>query len=169
MINRDKGAKTEIAIREAQPDDARLIWEWANDPSVRANSFNPAPIPWEKHLSWYENKLASTATRFWLLIVDDKPVGQIRYDKDREGKSAEISFSVAREHRGKGYGVELIGRTCQRACTELDVEEITALTFAENAASHQAFLRNEFKSSEIVTIDGRECYQLHWRPRSKEG
>lgn len=169
MISRDKDDKTEVAIREAQPDDARLIWEWANDPSVRANSFNPAPIPWEAHIRWYKNRLASPLTRFWLLIVKDEPVGQIRYDKEREGKSAEISFSVSREHRGKGYGVELIGRTCQRACVELDVEEITALAFAENAASHQAFLRNGFKSSELVTIDGRQCYQLRWRPSSKEG
>src|SRR5581483_8142161 len=87
----DKATGTrQLTIREARPEDARLLWEWANDPSVRSNSFNQEPIPWESHLRWYEKRLASPGTRFWLLEVNSVPAGQIRYDRDDEGHSAEI-------------------------------------------------------------------------------
>ena len=35
-----------VALRFATPQDARLLWEWANDPVTRQVSFSTAPIPW---------------------------------------------------------------------------------------------------------------------------
>ncbi len=39
-----------IRLRRAGPGDARLLWEWANDPGVRAASFSSDPILWEDPL-----------------------------------------------------------------------------------------------------------------------
>lgn len=156
-------------IRAASRDDARLIWEWANDPSVRANAFNPEPIPWDQHLGWYERRLAAPTTRFWILEADGVPVGQIRYDRDPDGSSAEISFSVAGEHRGRGYGTDLIRMTCARAAAELDVEEITALVFDTNPASSRAFFRAGFTTLGISEVHGKPCYRFSWHTAGPEG
>lgn len=153
-----------IRVRAATQEDARLLWEWANDRSVRLNSFRQEAIPWDSHLQWYNNRLDSTDTRFWILEVEGIPVGHIRYDARREDESAEISFSVAEEHRGKGYGVELIERTCELACTELGVSKIRAVTFTSNPASSHTFLRAGFESSGIKMIKGRQCYEFYWQP-----
>src|SRR5262249_11385785 len=106
------GGTVTLTLPPATPQDAKLIWGGANDPTVRACAFSREPIPWESHLRWYENQLASPGTRFWVVEEDGEPVGQIRYDRDEAGRAAEISFSVARDHRGRGFGVELIQRTC---------------------------------------------------------
>jgi UDP-2,4-diacetamido-2,4,6-trideoxy-beta-L-altropyranose hydrolase len=153
----------ELNVRAARPEDARLLWEWANDPGVRSNSFNAGSIPWEQHLSWYGERLASPDTRFWLLEAAGRLVAQIRYDREEGGRSARIGFSVAREERGKGYGVEVIRRTCDVACAELGVEELVAFTFVHNEASYRAFLRAGFELRETRPVGGHLCYQLSWR------
>jgi spore coat polysaccharide biosynthesis predicted glycosyltransferase SpsG len=47
-----------LSLRPANADDARLIWEWASDPTVRAVSFTSVPIPWETHVRWFDSKLS---------------------------------------------------------------------------------------------------------------
>jgi len=36
-----------LRLRPVCADDCRMIWEWANDPLVRSQSFANDPIPWE--------------------------------------------------------------------------------------------------------------------------
>ncbi|HZS09410.1 MAG TPA: GNAT family N-acetyltransferase [Blastocatellia bacterium] len=157
----------QLTIREARPEDARLLWEWANDPSVRSNSFNQEPIPWESHLRWYEKRLASPGTRFWLLEVNSVPAGQIRYDRDDEGHSAEISFSLAGEFRGKGLGTRIITLTLGPAVTELGVEEIVAVVLDGNIPSSKAFRSAGFGAPEVSSRNGIGCYRFIWRPAGK--
>jgi UDP-2,4-diacetamido-2,4,6-trideoxy-beta-L-altropyranose hydrolase len=160
----EKHERPGLSVRPATLDDARLLWEWANDRSVRDNSIRKESIPWESHLSWYGGRLSSGRTRFWILEAAGEPVGQIRYDKDEGGASAEISFSVAGNQRGRGYGTELIRRTLHLATRELDVARITAITFVENRASYMAFIRTGFKSTGVKQVGGQECYELCWEP-----
>jgi RimJ/RimL family protein N-acetyltransferase len=140
-----------------------MIWNWANDPTVRANAFDSEPILWETHVRWYRSRLDSPGTRFWILEDGGEPVGQIRYDRDDSGNAAEISYSIASKHRGKGYGSALLRMTRTLALAELEVEEIRAVTFAENEASRRAFARSGFRISEPSTSRGRACYQMTWR------
>jgi UDP-2,4-diacetamido-2,4,6-trideoxy-beta-L-altropyranose hydrolase len=152
-----------LSLRSAAADDARLLWEWANDPFVRVHAFTPEAIPWETHLHWYANRLASDGTRFWLLEDAGTPVAQIRYDRNPEGTEAEISFSVARDHRGKGLGTEIVRQTCKRAVAELGVEQITALVFPENLASMRTFEKVGFIRSGLIEVRGRTCYRFVWQ------
>ncbi|HLF07214.1 MAG TPA: UDP-2,4-diacetamido-2,4,6-trideoxy-beta-L-altropyranose hydrolase, partial [Thermoplasmata archaeon] len=46
-----------ISFRRAASGDARLVWEWANDPDTREASFDTAPIPWETHEDWFAKKV----------------------------------------------------------------------------------------------------------------
>jgi RimJ/RimL family protein N-acetyltransferase len=168
-MSEEENKEASLRVRPATLEDARLLWEWANDRSVRANSINQEPIPWESHLKWYECRLSSPGTRFWIMEAAGEPVGQIRYDTDEEGESAEISFSVAGSHRGRGYGTKLIRLTVALACKELNVPRITAITFVENQASYTAFLRTGFKSLGVRLIGGHECYKLCWEPEEGPG
>lgn len=165
-MNASTGAE-QLTIRAAIPEDARLLWEWANDPSVRSNSFNQEPIPWESHLRWYEKRLASPGTRFWLLEVNGVPAGQIRYDRDDEGRSAEISFSLAREFRGKGLGTRIITLTLGSAIAELGVEKIVAVVLDGNIPSYKAFQSAGFEAPEVSSWNDIRCYRFIWRPVGK--
>lgn len=83
-----------------------IIYRWANDETTRQNAFNTNPIPYEDHIKWYTKKLEEENTFFYVCKQDDKNIGQLRVEI--EGNEAIISYSVDKNHRGKGFGKKLI-------------------------------------------------------------
>jgi UDP-2,4-diacetamido-2,4,6-trideoxy-beta-L-altropyranose hydrolase len=126
-------------LRRAASDDSRLLWEWANDPTVRSSSFSPSPIPWETHEAWFAEKLRQE--KCLILIAEDEqgsPVGQIRFDTRPDG-ACEVDVSVAPAKRGKGLGEALIRRGVQIVLREKRCLGVHAFVKAENQASRRAF------------------------------
>lgn len=158
--------KENLSIRPATIDDAELLWNWANDSSVREVSINPNPIPWDSHIKWFAERLNSSTTRFYILLEDSIPVGQIRYDMV-ENKAAEISFSIDGEHRGKGLGKEILRVTRETAWRDLDCESITAFVILGNEASRKAFERTDFTLVGMVEYQGKKGYRFNWKPTKK--
>jgi RimJ/RimL family protein N-acetyltransferase len=132
-------------LRPVCAADAKLLWEWANDPAVRAQSFNKEPIPWEAHVTWLEKRLSSPDTLHLLMLDEEIPVGQIRYD--REGAAAKISFTVDSRFRGRGFGLRLVSETIELARSRLGVGEIVAEVFASNTPSLRVFRRLGFSET----------------------
>jgi RimJ/RimL family protein N-acetyltransferase len=90
-------------------EDGRLLWEWANDPAVRAVSFSSEPISWQQHWQWFNSKLSSPDCIFYIAVnLADLPIGQVRFE--RTGDEATISVSLAANFRGKGFGSSIIRR-----------------------------------------------------------
>lgn len=158
-----------LSVRPAVFEDAELLWHWANDASVRERSFNQEPIEWDAHLEWFSHRLASPDTEFYLLVDSGVPVGQIRYDRDETENSAEISFSVAREHRGKSFGIEILRMTTECALKDLDCEKITAVVIEGNEASSKAFIRAGFTTEGLTEIRGKRAFRYIWQPENQEG
>ena len=93
-------------LREAKWEDMEQFFLWANDKEVRKNSFSMDPISYEEHQEWYEKKLEEETTQMYILCDGSLEVGSLRLEYDAQG--AEISYSIAPEYRGHGYGKELI-------------------------------------------------------------
>lgn len=146
----------EWRLRPAAPDDAFTLWQWANDAGARANSFNPEPIPWERHLPWFQARLASASSRIWLLERYGAPVGVIRYDRTGPD-SAQISFAAARSQRGRGVGTRLLTMSLAPAAAALGLRSVEGAVFAENAASARAFLKAGYTQAAAEQIGGRPC------------
>lgn len=146
-----------VRVRPAEPADAVVVWRLANEPSVRAHSFDPRPIPLEGHMRWYRARLASPDCRFWLLEVEGVPVAQVRYDRVDE-TAAEVSFAVAPALRGRGVGTLALERTCADACVELRVGVVRGAVIAANEASARAFVKAGFRRAAETERNGRRCY-----------
>jgi UDP-2,4-diacetamido-2,4,6-trideoxy-beta-L-altropyranose hydrolase len=146
-------------LRPATSADSLLLWQWANDPPTRRDSFNSAKISWREHEDWLRDKLASTASRMWIMQIGNLPVGQIRYDRIEscEGRSAEVSFTIAAGFRGIGLGTRLLEMTAELAARELGVRWIKGISFIGNQASRRAFLRAGFEAVEQCIVGAREC------------
>jgi RimJ/RimL family protein N-acetyltransferase len=115
-----------------------LLWEWANDPVTRQNSFNSAKIPWEEHSAWCQKKLADADYRLWIASNGgNAPVGCVRFD----GKESEatISLTVAPNARGKGYGTKIIQQACDRLFAESQFRLVHAYIKPENTVSVKVF------------------------------
>jgi RimJ/RimL family protein N-acetyltransferase len=135
---------TGIRLRPAGREDSRLLWEWANDPDVRAGSFSSGSIPWEEHSTWFNKKLEGA--KCLILIATDRannPIGQIRFDmtSDRE---AEVSLSIAREVRGRRYAASLIETAVETMFEQRNVERLHAFVKPENQSSQKAFEKANF-------------------------
>ena len=50
-----------LNFRNAKIDDIKLYYSWANDESVRKQSFNSKKIYFEVHQKWFESKIQDAA------------------------------------------------------------------------------------------------------------
>lgn len=144
-------AASGLRLRPAAPGDRRLLWDWANDPEVRALSFSSEPIPWQDHVRWFESKLRSPDCIHYLAFDEhDRPVGQVRFDPIERGGSpdrghAEISVSIAREHRGSGFGGPLLRLAAARVFQESEITTLHAFIKHENKVSTRVFEKAGFE------------------------
>jgi RimJ/RimL family protein N-acetyltransferase len=142
-----------IAVRLARYDDAALLWQWANDPIVRSNSFHSDPIPWEDHVRWFEARLRSESTRIWLGEDQGRPIGQVRYERD--GDETEVAISVAPDQRGRGYASLLLTLTAPLACRSLGAAVLIAYILPDNGASAGAFAKAGYRRVGEIERFGR--------------
>lgn len=148
---------TELRLREAEPEDARRLFEWANDPAARAQSFTKATIPWEDHERWFARKLADADCL--LLIAEDaqgQPVGQVRFDLG-EDASAIISIAIAPGYRGRGYGATAIARACEVLRARRAPLTVVAYIRRDNLASQRTFARAGFSAPMALDYQGHEA------------
>jgi UDP-2,4-diacetamido-2,4,6-trideoxy-beta-L-altropyranose hydrolase len=152
------GASDEVLrLRAATQEDMLLLWEWANDPVTRCNSFARERISWTAHEAWYAERIASPDTRWWILECRHVPVGQIRYDRG-DADTAQINFSIAPAYRGRNLGTHLLRLTADVAGQELGVRIVEGTTFVENRASNHAFVSAGFEVIEENSTAGRACF-----------
>jgi RimJ/RimL family protein N-acetyltransferase len=146
-----------LTLRPAGREDCRLLWEWANDPTVREWAFHPEPIPWDVHVAWFAERLSDARSTIYIAAAPDGgEVGQTRFE-DR-GRAAEVSVSVAESARGRGWGAALVDASVRRYFAESDVDRIVARVLPGNERSAAIFAAADFD------FDGeRSDGGLSWR------
>ena len=151
-----------ICLRPVSDSDIELLWEWANDPITRQNSFNSAKIPWEKHSDWCRKKLTDADCRLWIASNGGSaPVGCVRFDcKESE---ATISLTVAPSARGKGYGVKIIQKSCDDLFAKSPFRLVHAYIKPDNIASAKVFEAAGFRydSDAVCKEQTGRHYTLH--------
>jgi UDP-2,4-diacetamido-2,4,6-trideoxy-beta-L-altropyranose hydrolase len=156
-----------VRLRRVREDDCRLLWEWANDPEVRAVSFSSESIPWEEHLRWFNAKLGNSGCL--LLIAEDSagvPIGQVRFDVVRKNEAV-ISVSVDRENRGKGFGSTIIRLASQKLCDLTEINVIHAYIKQNNEASFRAFMKAGYRESGVTMISGHQAVHLVFQKQGR--
>jgi RimJ/RimL family protein N-acetyltransferase len=145
-----------IEIREATLNDAQLLFNWANDPVTRQNSFNSKTIYWNDHILWLKKRLVDPANKIYILNSDDNPIGVVRF----EGiENTIIAVTVAPGHRGMGLGAEIINRACNKFW-ESNNSDILAYVKKENVASLRAFEKAGFILIGNDIVNQGECLIL---------
>ena len=153
----------QLLLREAGKDDARLLWEWANDADVRQVSFDQAAIPWETHAQWFTDKLQRSDHLLFIAEQDGIPVGQIRYEI--KASDAVVSVSLERTVRGHGLGSSVIRLGSERVFLVLGIDSIHAYTRPDNCGSIEAFRSAGFQAAGSSLVNGNEA--LHFIQQRK--
>ena len=148
-----------LTFRKETSSDVDLYFEWAKDEETRKNSFNSAPIPYDKHIDWFLKKIH--APNSLMLVFENhlkQPVGQVRIDQN--GDESVIGISIASHFRGNGFATSMIAQSIQAFFETFETESsIIAYIKLANVASKKAFERAGF----TVQYNDDEIYRLEAR------
>lgn len=90
----------------ATPSDCDLLLEWENEDECRKSSFCRDIILREDHERWFNQLYFSSRRNVFVLWEGNQPVAQVR--EEIYNKKIHLSYSVAKERRGCGYGKLLL-------------------------------------------------------------
>lgn len=148
-----------LRLRSVCEGDCRLLWEWANEPEVRAASFSSESIPWEHHVKWFESKLNKPDCIFYIAInQDNAPIGSVRYELEHD--EAVISISIDRKFRNQGYGSTLIQLASEKLFQVSEIERIHAYIKPSNESSIRAFIKGGFQNMGTTAVRGQQAIHL---------
>lgn len=132
-----------LRLREVTQKNKLLLLEWANDPQVRHNSFNPNPISLENHTHWFDAVMQDEQTLLYMAQADGKPVAHIRFKVS--DKKASISYLIGTEFRGYGLGHSVLLKGVEKLkANRPDIRQVEGLVQQENIASVKSFEKAGF-------------------------
>lgn len=148
-----------LTFRFAGLKDVDLYYNWANEPSVRENSYNQNEIKYEDHVNWFTKKLNSVNCKFYVFFDSkDEPVGQVRIEK---GDEVVIGISVDPKHRGKNYASQMLILATNDYLNKDTSAIIYAYIKLDNKASYKSFKNAGFIDQGEVIVSGYESYKLY--------
>lgn len=145
-----------IEIRDATINDAKILFEWANDPNTRQNSFNPEPIEWNNHISWLRKKLIDPLTKIYIFYYHHTLIATVRFDTN---KNTIIGITVAPSHRGLGLGTKILKIATNNFWINSN-NEIFAYIKKDNIASQHIFEKAGFRFLKEDIANSIDCIIL---------
>jgi UDP-2,4-diacetamido-2,4,6-trideoxy-beta-L-altropyranose hydrolase len=126
----------QFKVTNTTEKDMELYWIWANDKQVRNNALNKERITWEQHVKWFQRKLENKNCSLYLILADKKPIGQVRFEKERD--YARISYSIASQFRGKKLGKKIL-RLAIHEYQKNNIIKMCGEVLPNNIASEKTF------------------------------
>lgn len=155
-----------IKFRKAKIEDSKIYFDWANDTTVREQSYNSNAIVWGNHNNWFTAKMNDT-TCLMLVFQDEQNnnIGQVRIQKEND-TNALIGLSVDSEHRGKGYAKEMLQSASDFFLMENPYFCIDAYIKEQNLNSKFAFEKAGFQFLGMTICEGYKSF--HYIKRINE-
>lgn len=139
-----------VTVRPATYEDAILVWPWRNAESTRRHSFDPSPVPLDKHMDWWRHSLANAGRALLIGEHGSQAIGVLRLDFGNAG-SACVSIYLDPAVTGRGIGQTLIAAGVEWLRKHRpDTTKVEAHVLQGNAASQKAFQAAGFAESHKV-------------------
>ncbi len=147
-----------IKYRKPSIEDAALYYEWANDKTVRINSYNTSEIDYESHLNWFNAKLIDENCLMYLFQneINDN-IGQVRI-QTQDNFTALIGVSIDPIQRGKGYASRLIRIASDDFLSKNKDYTIDAFIKDDNITSAKSFEKAGFILKEMLNYENVKSF-----------
>lgn len=133
-----------MGLRNAYMADADLLLEWRNDPETRRASHNMDVVKRDEHMAWLAKTLENPNRELYIFEHNGAPAGTVRADYD--GKSYELSWTVAPPMRGCGVGKQMVLSLAKQLKApiraEIKPENRASICIAEYAGMHYSFQKD---------------------------
>lgn len=147
-----------FVIRRATDEDISMVFELANDETVRGYSIHSEKISWDDHTKWFPKKIRDETCRYYIAETTSGAfIGQIRFDF--QDSSWVTSISITSQFRGKGLAPRLL----EKAFLAAHLDEAMAYIREDNIASQKSFLKAGYEKIGDKTFNSH-IYQ-QWRKR----
>lgn len=152
-----------VTLRPATWDDCLRLWRWRNEEKTRAASINTLPIPYSTHKAWLNRALRDPTKSIFIVMAEEgTPIGYVRFHMlDSE---AEVSISLDRDWRGKGYGSAAIRLASDQIIASSPVKTIIAYVKENNYRSLKAFWKARFVTKDLTG----GIYRLEYTPHESD-
>jgi UDP-2,4-diacetamido-2,4,6-trideoxy-beta-L-altropyranose hydrolase len=145
-IFRSLSINLSLVARKAKEQDLLLCYDWANDFGVRSQSYSSETIPLTEHETWFKKKISDEQSKFYIVEVDNEPMGQIRFE--RRDDEFVVSYLIAPQMRGKGFGIHLLNKGIEQLLSDSkDVKVISGYVKIKNTPSLRVFEKAGFELS----------------------
>lgn len=136
-----------MILRAATPADARVLYEWRNDPSTRQGMHSTAQFDYASHCAWLTRSLNIETRRIYIAEVDGTPVGTVR--TDLVGGMTEFSWTISPEHRGRGFGKQMVALAVALVEGPIHVE-VKSGNVASARIAEEVGLRREREENGVI-------------------
>ena len=130
-----------VKYRNVLTKDLLLVFNWANEPEVRNNSYNPKFITLEEHTNWFNQKIQEENSLFYIAEIENEPAGMVRFEIGEE--NAIISIIIDKNFRGKRLASVFLTDCCNFYFEKFS-KPILASIKSDNLPSIHAFRNANF-------------------------
>jgi len=151
--------KVIITLRRATIDDASKLFEWRNDPEVRAVSESPKEITLKAHVKWLAERLSLTHPESVWIVNNSEgiPIGSARVEV-LNSRFAATSLVIDKSFRNKGFGRAVI-KTLKEKIESMNRVAL-ARVHVKNLTSLRAFIANGFHVTSTEHLDHGSFMEL---------
>ena len=140
-----------LLLRAPRTEDADALYERHNDPRVAALQDWPTPYSRERAEGLIASCIAEggpTDGEWWMVTVadpdDTEVLGDLPLHMSNGMRTAEIGYTLAAEHWGKGYAVEAVDTLVDHLFDTYPLTRIFGMLHPDNRASAQVLERTGF-------------------------
>lgn len=146
------GLRTErLLIRPVRPSDAAALFARRNEPQVAALQAWTIPYPPELAERVVAEAMAMTGpsdSRWWMATIEQPATGDVVGDlvvrASNELRTAEVGYSLASRHWGRGFAVEALSALVAWLYEELPLTRLEGRLHPDNRASAMVLERTGF-------------------------
>jgi len=128
------------------------VLRWRNLPEVRRWMYTDHEITEKEHDQWFESVLRDESRQYWVIMLDEQPVGVIGLNQgDSESAADERSFGVyigESSARGSGAATSALTQVFAFAFSDPSVHRVSAEVLSANEAAIRAYARAGMVRSE---------------------
>lgn len=157
----------EISLRPWRPEDAKEIWEYANNRKVAENLRDVFPFPYAEQDAVDFIKICikgeGKGQLCRAICADGRPVGSIAISlgQDVYRRSAELGYWLAEPFWGRGIMSKAVAQICQEAFEAFDIVRIYAEPYAHNKGSRRVLEKAGFTLEGILKQSVYKNGQMH--------
>ena len=147
-----------LNYRKANSKDVNVYYKWANDSTVRDQSYNSKPIDFKIHVKWFHEKINDENCEM-IFFYDDKKeaVGQVTIEKS-DSNNAIIGISIDAKKRGKGYATKMLEMSTDKFLDSNSIITIHAYIKESNIASKKIFEKSGFQFQDMLDYKNHNSY-----------